>query len=75
MDLQNEITLEINAGYVGRELEVLVEGSSPRDARMLQGYSREFKMVHFPGSPDRAGRIARVRATGAYVWGLSGELL
>ncbi|MEA2552825.1 MAG: tRNA-2-methylthio-N6-dimethylallyladenosine synthase [Fimbriimonadaceae bacterium] len=75
MDLQNEITLEINAGYVGRELEVLIEGSSPRDPRMLQGYSREFKMVHFPGSPDRAGRTARVRATGAHVWGLSGELL
>jgi tRNA-2-methylthio-N6-dimethylallyladenosine synthase len=74
MELQNQITEEINGGYIGRELEVLIEGTSPRNAEMLQGYSREFKMVHFPGSADRTGRIARVRVTDSHVWGLSGEL-
>jgi tRNA-2-methylthio-N6-dimethylallyladenosine synthase len=72
--LQDEITREINAGYVGRTLEVLIEGSSPRDSKMLQGYSRESKMVAFPGSPDRAGRLAQVVVTGSHLWGLSGEL-
>jgi tRNA-2-methylthio-N6-dimethylallyladenosine synthase len=72
--LQNEITCEINATYLGRELEVLIEGPSPKNAGMLQGYSREFKMVHFPGSADRAGRLARVRVTGAAQWGLRAEL-
>ena len=73
--LQNEITLEINESYIGKTLEVLIEGSSPKNERMLQGYSREFKMVHFPGSADRAGRIANVRITKSHLWGLSGELL
>ncbi len=74
MSLQNEITLEINATYVGKTLEVLIEGSSPKNASMLQGYSREFKMVHFPGSADRRGRIANVHITRPHLWGLSGEL-
>jgi len=73
--LQSAITCEINAGYVGKTLEVLVEGPSPKEPRMLQGYSRGFKMVHFPGSPDRAGRLAQVRITDSHLWGFSGELL
>ena len=73
--LQNDITCELNAAMVGREIEVLVEGPSPKKPELLQGYSREFKMVHFPGSPDRAGRIARVSVTAGHLWGLSGELV
>ena len=36
-----------------RELEVLVEGPSPKNPQMLQGFSREFKMVHFKGIADK----------------------
>lgn len=72
---QNEITCEINETYLGRELEVLVEGASPRNSEMLQGYSREFKMVHFAGPISRAGRLARVRVTGTQQWGFSAELI
>ena len=75
MELQNSITLDINAGYVGRTLEVLTEGQSPRNPLMLQGYSREFKMIHFPGSVERAGRLAQVKIVGSHIWGLSGELV
>jgi tRNA-2-methylthio-N6-dimethylallyladenosine synthase len=73
--LQNAITCEINETYLDREVEVLVEGVSPKNPGMLQGYSREFKMVHFPGSPDRAGRIARARVTSSAQWGLNAQLL
>jgi len=75
IQLQNAITCEINAAMVGREVEVLVEGPSPKRPELLQGYSREFKMAHFAGSPDRTGRIARVRVTAGHLWGLSGELV
>jgi len=75
IELQNRITCEINDTYVGRTLEVLVEGKSAKNPEMLQGYSREFKMVHFPGSPDRAGRIAQVKITQSRQWGLNGELI
>jgi tRNA-2-methylthio-N6-dimethylallyladenosine synthase len=73
--LQNDITCEINETYMGRELEVLVEGPSPKKPDLLQGYSREFKMVHFPGSASRVGRLAKVRVTGSALWGLSAELI
>ena len=75
IDLQNRITVENNVRWIGREVEVLVEGPSPKDPEVLQGYSREFRMVHFPGSVDRKGRLARVRVTGSARWGLRGELI
>ena len=75
IDLQNRITVENNLLWHGREVEVLVEGPSPKDPDVLQGYSREFRMVHFPGPASRVGRIARVRVTGSARWGLKGELV
>lgn len=75
MELQNRITCEINAEWVGRTVEVLVEGPSPKNPKMLQGHSRECKVVHFPGSSERAGRVADVRITEAEVWGFRGELI
>jgi len=73
--LQNAMTCEINAAHIGREVEVLVEGPSPKNPSLLQGYTREFKMVHFKGGAERRGRAARLRVTGAHLWGLSGELV
>jgi len=71
---QKEISLAMNAPYVGRELEVLVEGPSPKDASVMQGYSREWKMVHFPAAGHRAGRLAKVRIESSHLWGLRGSL-
>ena len=75
IELQNQITCEINETYIGSTVEVLVEGSSARNPEMLQGYSREWKMVHFPGSAERTGRIANVRVTGSKQFGFTGELV
>ncbi len=75
IELQNEITREINATYLGRTLEVLVEGPSSKNPQVLQGYSREYKMVHFEGSKERAGRLANVKVTSSQLWGLGGELV
>jgi tRNA-2-methylthio-N6-dimethylallyladenosine synthase len=75
IELQNRITVENNQEWIGREVEVLVEGPSPKNPEVLQGYSREFRMVHFPGPASRAGRLARVRVVGAALWGLRGELI
>jgi tRNA-2-methylthio-N6-dimethylallyladenosine synthase len=73
--LQNRITCEINADLVGGEFEVLVEGRSPKNPDVLQGYTREFKMMHFPGSVELTGQPVRVRATESHLWGLKGELV
>jgi tRNA-2-methylthio-N6-dimethylallyladenosine synthase len=75
VEVQNAITCEINEANVGRELEVLVEGPSPKRKTLLQGYSREFKMVHFPAAESQVGQLVQVRTEQAHLWGLSASLL
>ncbi len=65
-------TLSNNQLCVGKTYEVLVEGQSPRNAEMLQGYSREWRMMHFAGPPSLTGELVRVEATEAHRWGLMG---
>jgi len=73
--LQNSIACEVNAALVGQEFEVLVEGPSPKRKTLMKGYSREFKMMHFPGNGRLIGKTVAVRATAAHLWGLSGEVI
>lgn len=72
--LQNQITCEINEAMVGNQVEVLVEGASPKNRSVMQGYSREFKMMHFEAPAELSGTIAQVSITGAHLWGLTGKL-
>jgi len=72
--LQNEITCARNAELVGQTFEVLVEGRSHKNPALLQGYTREFKMMHFPGSDAMIGTLTTVAATEAHLWGLTGEV-
>lgn len=75
IELQNRITCEINASLVGAEFEVMVEGPSPKAPTLLQGYSRQFKMLHFAGDGLQKGDIVAVKATEPHLWGLSGNLV
>ncbi|MEZ0326424.1 MAG: tRNA (N6-isopentenyl adenosine(37)-C2)-methylthiotransferase MiaB [Fimbriimonas sp.] len=75
MEMQDRITCEANAEYVGKTVEVLIEGVSPKNPDRLQGYSREFKLVNFKGSAARAGRLAKVKIHESHGWGLTGELV
>jgi tRNA-2-methylthio-N6-dimethylallyladenosine synthase len=58
--------------FVGRELEVLVEGTSRTDASKLRGRTRHNKVVNFPGLAA-PGELARVEITGATSQTLAGE--
>jgi tRNA-2-methylthio-N6-dimethylallyladenosine synthase len=73
-EVQNRITCEINESLLGRVMEVLVEGPSQKNPGLMKGYSREFKMMHFEAPASTVGHLVHVRATGAHLWGLSGEL-
>jgi len=75
IELQNRITCEINQSQVGRVFEVLVEGPSQKDPTKLAGFTRENKMMHFVGSPDLIGRIVKVRADEAHLWGFYGTVV
>jgi tRNA-2-methylthio-N6-dimethylallyladenosine synthase len=73
--LQNRITCEINSAQVGQVFEVLVEGPSQKDPTKLAGFTRENKMMHFVGSNELAGQLARVRADEAHLWGFYGTVV
>ncbi len=65
---------------VGRVEEVLVEGTSRRDASMLTGRTRQGKLVHFAahargeGATSAPGSLAEVTITGGHPHHLSGVL-
>jgi tRNA-2-methylthio-N6-dimethylallyladenosine synthase len=59
--------------FVGRELEVLVEGSSRTDPSRLRGRSRHNKAVNFGGAAS-PGELVSVQITGATSQTLTGEL-
>ncbi len=75
MAMQNDLTAEINAAALGNEVEVLIEGRSPKNPETLQGYTRQFKVINFVANADRIGRVARARITATHAWGFVGELI
>lgn len=74
VELQTRISVERNQEAVGQVFEVLVEGPSPKNPDRLQGYSREFKMMHFDGPTSLTGQLVKVRATSGHLWGLNGVI-
>ncbi|HEY0077965.1 MAG TPA: tRNA (N6-isopentenyl adenosine(37)-C2)-methylthiotransferase MiaB [Pyrinomonadaceae bacterium] len=71
--LQKGIQERIYAEYVGRTLDVLVEGRSARSERALKGHSTCHKVVNFEGEAGLEGQIVRVRVTQAKAHSLYGE--
>ena len=61
--LQNELGLESYRRDVGKEFEVLVEGTSRRSEAQLCGRTSQNKMVVFDNNGNRAGDYVRVRIT------------
>lgn len=72
---QTAITVDENQSHVGKVFEVLVEGPSPKNPEMLQGYTREFRMMHFSGDASLRGELVHVKATSAHLWGLTGQIV
>jgi len=58
--------------FVGRTMEVLVEGPSRKDPQRLRGRTRHNKVVNFTGRAE-AGNLVDVEITGATSQTLSGE--
>jgi len=75
IELQNAISVEKNISEVGREFEVLVEGSSPKGDGKLTGLTRQNKTVNFSCDRDIKGQLVRVRAVRGHLWGFSGDLV
>ncbi len=63
--LQEHVAAEINAGWIGREVEVLVEGPAKRPAGWLAGKTPQFKTAVLPAGAAHCGDLVRVRVADA----------
>ena len=69
--VQNAISEEIHAGYVGKTLRCLVDG---RDKDMLTARTEGGRLVRFAGDDSLIGQFFDVTITGCTTWSLVGEL-
>ncbi|HHY82810.1 MAG TPA: tRNA (N6-isopentenyl adenosine(37)-C2)-methylthiotransferase MiaB [Clostridiales bacterium] len=74
-ELVSSISHEKNKAYLGKNVEVLVEGPSKTKADVLTGRTGTNKTVNFKGDPELIGRFITLRIVEAHVFSLVGELL
>ena len=74
IDLQKEQARRNNEHLVGTHQEVLVDGFSRRDAKLLKGKTRTNKTVLFSGPPSLKGNLATITIERADAWTLHGQL-
>ena len=72
-ELQDRIQKDRYSRYLGRIVEVLVEGRSARSASDLMGHTRCHKVINFPSSDDDLGQIVKVKVTEVKPHSLYGE--
>ena len=63
--LQNELSAESNRRDIGKEFEVLVEGTSKRNSDELFGRTPQNKVAVFPANGHKPGDFVRVRVNDA----------
>ncbi len=68
LELLNRIAARRYASYVGRTVQILVEGPSRRNSARWEGRTRSNKIVVFPGSVRHRGQLLdlRIERTGNY---------
>ena len=71
-DLVKKYAKENNEKYIGKVLEVLVEGPSKTNSKILTGYSPQQKVVNFIGN-SKPGDIVNVKIISASRFSLNGE--
>ncbi|MGE5676969.1 MAG: tRNA (N6-isopentenyl adenosine(37)-C2)-methylthiotransferase MiaB [Pseudomonadota bacterium] len=75
VQLQNEISHKANEAYLGKTVEVLVEGFSKNDPSKYTGRTRTGKVVNFSGTEGITGKLVLVRINEAHSWFLNGEMV
>ncbi len=72
-DMQSVLARELNEGYVGRELEILIDAQAPKGDGLFQGRTMSDKVVIISGTSDDLGKYINVKITRASHWSLEGE--
>ena len=73
--LQSQIALELNEEYVGKTVEILLDGPAPRGEGSFQGRTKTDKVVIVKGSPECMGSYMDVKIIRASHWSLEGEII
>jgi len=73
-DLQRSITHKKNRSFVGRVVEVLVEGPSRNRADEMTGRTRCNRIVNFPGRSELAGQLRQIKVTEGLPNSLRGDV-
>ena len=71
-NLQNSISEEIHAGYVGQTFRCLVDG---KDKELLTARTEGGRLVRFQGDDSLIGTYQDLTITGSNTWSLTGELM
>ncbi|VAX19669.1 tRNA-i(6)A37 methylthiotransferase, partial [hydrothermal vent metagenome] len=75
MSLQQEITREIYQSWMGREITVLVEGTSKKDVSKYTGRTVQNIVVNFMSDKDYTGEIIRVKVKKCGQYSLAGSAI
>ncbi len=75
LEVQNESSKKSNDAFVGKTVEILVDGPSKNDPDTMSGRTVENKVVNFKGTEDLTGKIIKIKIVDAKTWSLDGELL
>jgi tRNA-2-methylthio-N6-dimethylallyladenosine synthase len=73
LEVQNAKSAALHAGYVGKTLRVLVDGTSDDPAYPLSSRTEGNRLVRLAGSESLIGQFITVRITGSNTWALYGE--
>lgn len=75
LKLQEEISFKKNQNFVGKALEILVEGQDSKNPGKLYGRSRDNRLVFFNGTCEMVGGLFMVMIQRATAFALYGENL
>jgi len=73
LDLQKRMSRKLHRSYIGKDLEVLVEGAGKHEGQ-VSGRSSGNRIVNFTGSLDMVGSIRSVRIVKDFQNSLLGEI-
>ena len=75
MVIQNEISENKHAEYIGKTVRVLVDGESPDTKYPLKARTNGGRLVHLTGDPATIGKFLDAKITHSNNWSLFGDLV
>jgi tRNA-2-methylthio-N6-dimethylallyladenosine synthase len=75
VDLQNKISAEKHADYVGKTFRVLIDGTSEDPRHNLTSRTPGGRLVHLSGDAALVGSYAQVKVVDCNTWALYGEMV